>query len=62
METANLIYNFCVLIITLVMFSMKLSGIRNEFLIMIITGLWRIMTLGCMSFSVIQIFKYFGII
>jgi hypothetical protein len=61
METANLIYHFSVMIISIVFFFMKLTA-PNEILQLFLRAIGKIVPLFCMLYAGVQIFKHFGIV
>lgn len=61
METANLIYHFSVLAIAIIMFFMKFTA-PNAFGELLLKAFGKVVSLFCMMYAGVQIFKYFGII
>ena len=61
METANLIYQFCVIAISIVIFFMKITA-PNAVFELLLKAVGKIVPLYCMMYSGVQIFKHFGII
>lgn len=61
MEKANLIYQFCVIAISIVMFFIKLTT-TNAVFELILKAVGKVVPLYCMMYAGVQIFKHFGII
>jgi hypothetical protein len=61
METANLMYHFCVIAIALVVFCLKITA-PNDVFEFILKSLGKIVPLFVMAYAIVQIFKHFAII
>lgn len=61
METASLIYHFSVMIMSIVIFFMKISA-TNEIFALFLKAIGKIVPLFCMLYAGVQIFKHLGII
>lgn len=61
METANLVYHFSVIIISFIIFFMKISS-PYEFVRLIFVLLAKLVPLFCMVYASVNLFKIFGII
>lgn len=57
----DLIYHLSVLLISIIMFSMKIT-FHNEILQLFLRACGKLIPLYCMLYAGIQIFKHFGII
>jgi len=61
MEIAQTIFYFCVILISLIVFAMKVTG-PNTFITFIAIAFCRLVPLFCILYAGVQIFKHFGII
>lgn len=61
MTTPNLIYHFCVIAMSILIFFMKFTS-QNDFLELIIKTLGKIAPLFSIAYAIVQLFKHFKII
>lgn len=61
METANLVYHFSVVAISLVIFCMKIKA-PNAIFQFLLQVVGKLVPIYCILYAGVQIFKHFGII
>lgn len=61
MTTPNLIYHFCVIAMSILIFFMKFSA-PNDFFELILKTLGKIVPLFSIAYAIVQLFKHFQII
>lgn len=61
METANLLFHFSVMLISLMVFFLKITA-PNAFLELILKAIGKLIPLFCLLFAGVQIFKHFGLL
>lgn len=61
MNTVDLIYNFVVLVMAILIFCMKFTS-SDKLLEFVLQPIFKIVPLFTIAYAIVQIFKYYGII
>jgi hypothetical protein len=61
MEKTNLIYHICVVLISIIVFFMRITS-NNEHAQLLYRTIGKVVPIFCIMYAVVQIFKFIGII